>query len=58
MGTSLFNQVVPLAGGRYLHWGVVNISLANAMIIGAMVVVFLLALLLPFPGSHDRGSRP
>jgi hypothetical protein len=57
MGTSLFNQLVPLAGGRYLHWGVVSISLTNALIIGLMVIVFLLALVLPFPGGHDRGGR-
>lgn len=56
MGTSLFNQLVPLVGGRYLHWGVVSVSLTNAIIIGVMVVVFLLALVLPFPGSRDRGG--
>ena len=57
MGTSLFNQFVPLAGGRYVHWGVVSISVTNLVIIGLMVVVFLLALVLPFPGGHDRGDR-
>jgi len=39
--------------GHYLHWGWISISLANALIIAAMVVVFVLALLLPFPGGHD-----
>ena len=58
MGTSLFNQVVPLEGGRYVHWGVISISVTNLIIIGLMVVVFLLALVLPFPGSHDGGGRP
>lgn len=57
MGTSLFNQVIPLVGGRYLHWGVVSISLTNAIIIGLMVLVFLLALVLPFPGGRERGGR-
>ena len=56
MGDSLFNQLVPFVGGRYLHWGVVSVSLTNAIIIGLMVVAFLLALLLPFPGGHDRGD--
>jgi hypothetical protein len=37
---------------KYVHWGVIQISLANLLIIIAMVVVFVLALLLPFPGSH------
>ena len=57
MGISLFNQVIPLVGGRYLHWGVVSISLTNAIIIGLMVLVFLLALVLPFPGGRERGGR-
>jgi hypothetical protein len=57
MGTSLFNQVIPLVGGRYLHWGVISISLTNAIIIGLMVLVFLLALVLPFPGGRERGGR-
>ena len=41
--------------GHYLHWGVISISLTNALIIVAMVVVFVLALLLPFP--HGDGGR-
>lgn len=35
--------------GTYLHWGIIQISLANALIILAMLVVFALALVLPFP---------
>ena len=57
MGTSMFNELAPLVGGRYLHWGVISVSLTNAAIIGLMVVVFVLALVVPFPGSHDRGGR-
>ncbi|MBD0692601.1 hypothetical protein [Streptomyces sp. CBMA123] len=38
--------------GHYLHWGVVQISVANLVVIGLMVVVFVAALLLPFP--HGR----
>jgi hypothetical protein len=41
-----------LASGHYLHWGVVQISLANLLIILSMIVVFVLALLLPFPGGR------
>lgn len=46
--------------GTYVHWGVVQISLANLIIIGLMLLVFVLAILLPFPGHrHDRepGNR-
>lgn len=43
-----------LAGaGHYLHWGWISISLTNALIIAAMVVGFVLALLLPFPGGDE-----
>jgi hypothetical protein len=38
--------------GAYLHWGVVQISVANAIVIVLMVVVFTAALLLPFPRSR------
>lgn len=42
--------------GTYLHWGVISISLTNLAIIGAMLVIFVLALLLPFP--HGALERP
>ena len=44
-----------LLGGPayYLHWGVIQISLTNFLIIVAMVVIFVLALVLPFPGGRD-----
>jgi hypothetical protein len=40
-----------LLGGHayFLHWGVVQISLANLLVILLMVVIFVLALVLPFP---------
>ena len=38
--------------GPYLHWGVVQISVANLAVILLMLVVFALALFLPFPGSR------
>lgn len=46
-----------LAAGRYLHWGVVQISLTNFLIIVGMIVVFVLALVLPFPGGRGAVSR-
>jgi hypothetical protein len=36
--------------GPYLHWGVIQISLANLIVILLMVLVFVVALLAPFPG--------
>jgi hypothetical protein len=34
---------------HFLHWGVVQISLANLIVIALMVVIFALALLVKFP---------
>ncbi len=44
-----------LLGGHahFLHWGVIQISLANLIVIVLMLIVFALALVLPFPGSRD-----
>jgi hypothetical protein len=50
-----------LLGGHayFLHWGVVQISLANLIVIGLMLVVFVLALVLPFPhGNSDAVEDP
>ena len=45
---------VALSGaGRYLHWGVITISLTNLLIIVAMIVLFVLAILVPFPRHQD-----
>ena len=48
-------SIVAEGAGRYVHWGVIQISLTNLLIIAAMVVVFALAILVPF-GSR-RGSQ-
>ena len=40
--------------GNYLHWGVIQISVANLIVIGIMIVLFVLALLLPFPKERKR----
>jgi hypothetical protein len=41
--------------GYFIHWGFFQISLANLIVIILMIVVFILALLLPFPGGRDHG---
>lgn len=45
--------------GSYLHWGVIQISRTNAIIIASMLVLFVLAIVLPFPKPprDDRGQR-
>jgi hypothetical protein len=40
------------AAGKYVHWGVVSVSVTNLLIVVIMLVVFVLALVLPFPREH------
>jgi hypothetical protein len=40
--------------GHYLHWHWLLISVANLTVIVLMVVTFIAALLLPFPGRRRR----
>jgi large-conductance mechanosensitive channel len=37
---------------HYIHWGWFQISVANFIVIVLMVVVFVLAIALPFPGRR------
>ncbi len=39
------------APAPYVHWGFILISLPNLVLIGVMLLLFVAALLLPFP-SH------
>lgn len=41
----------------FLQWGVLQISLANLVVIVLMVVLFVLALVLPFPHSKDSSAN-
>jgi Cytochrome b(N-terminal)/b6/petB len=38
--------------GSYLHWSIFYVSAANLVLIAVMVVIFAVALLLPFPRAH------
>jgi hypothetical protein len=44
--------------GHYLHWGFIQISVANLLVIIVMAVTFVLALLLPFPHSSATTTTP
>jgi hypothetical protein len=49
------------AAGHYVHWGVISVSITNLLIVIAMLVLFGLALVVPFPGHRrtapSRGER-
>ena len=40
-------------GQTYLHWSFISLSIANLVVIVAMIVIFGLALLLPFPKAKE-----
>jgi hypothetical protein len=45
--------------GTYLNWSIFTISVANLVLVAVMVVIFGLALLLPFPGrTHALDPEP
>jgi hypothetical protein len=48
-GSGVINLDQP---GTYLHWSIFTVSLANLVLIAVMVVIFGVALLLPFPKGH------
>jgi hypothetical protein len=37
-----------------VDWHFIHLSVANVIVIGLMIVVFILAILLPFPGAARR----
>jgi len=54
---SLLGSLVDLNGpGRYVHWGFIQISVANLVVIGLMLLVFVAAILIPFRrhGGDDQ----
>jgi hypothetical protein len=52
---ALLGALINLNGaGHYLHWGFIQISVANFTVIVLMLVVFVLAIVLPFPRRKRR----
>jgi hypothetical protein len=48
--------LVAEGAGHYLNWGVIQISVTNLTIIVVMAVLFILALVVPFPSGHGEES--
>lgn len=52
-----------LMATTYLTWGWLSVSIPNLVVIGLLVLVFVLALVLPFPKAHpiqepEPGENP
>jgi hypothetical protein len=54
---SLLGGLINLNGnGHYIHWGFIQMSVANFVVIILMIAVFVLAILLPFPRRKGRNE--
>ncbi len=54
MTVGSFSALINLNHGQtYIHWSIFDVSIANLIIIVAMIVIFGLALLLPFPKAKE-----
>jgi hypothetical protein len=50
-----FAAIFPLNSlGHYIQWHIIQISVANLVVIVSMVVTFIVALFAPFPGRKRR----
>ncbi len=60
-GWLMANTLILAEGaGHYLDFGIFHISVTNALIMGAMIVLFVLAVVIPFPhhkADDDSDSR-
>ena len=45
------------APGKYITWGVIQISVTNLTIICVMILLFILALVVPFPTHDDEQPK-
>lgn len=41
----------------YYQWGFIQISLSNLVVIAVMLLIFVLALVVPFPGHADSDDH-
>jgi hypothetical protein len=41
----------------YFHWGFILLSLPNLVVIAGMIVLFAIALVLPFPHAKEGGDE-
>jgi len=56
LGT-LFGSLINLnKPGNYVHWGFIQLSYGNLLVIVLMIIVFFAAILIPFK-SHKGGER-
>ena len=50
----MVTAVLATGAGSYVHWGAVQISVTNLVIVGLMLVLFALAIVVPFPAPRQE----
>ena len=53
MLAAIFNLNHP---AHTVDWNFIHLSVANVVVIGLMLIIFFLAILLPFPGAAERDA--
>ena len=53
MTSQLLATPQPVPAGAIVQWGWLTITVANLLVVLGMIVVFALALVLPFPSAHE-----
>ena len=53
MTSQLLATPHPVPAGAIVQWGWLTITVANLLVVLGMVVVFVLALVLPFPTARE-----
>lgn len=48
------NMQPPIPAGPALHFGIFDLSIPDVTVVGLMIVVFILALIIPFPGGGEK----
>ena len=55
---TLFGSLIDLnKPGHYIHWGFIQMSYANLLVIVLMSVVFCAAILIPFKSHKQKGGE-
>lgn len=52
-----FPGTIALLETHFVHWGFVSLSVPNLIVIATMIVMFVLAVLIPFPSHDERDPR-
>lgn len=59
-GVGLMNLIglhIPIAAGPSWQYSFFDLSIPDLIVVGLMIIVFILAILIPFSGGHHDGQN-